>query len=103
MNIVIFITAKDMDEADKIALALVQEKLVACVNIVKGVQSVFKWEGKVDYCEETLLIAKSEQKLFDKIIKKVKSLHSYSVPEVIALPILEGNPDYLKWIHESLR
>ena len=103
MNIVIFITTKDMDEADKISLALVQEKLAACVNIVKGVQSVFWWEGKVDYCEETLMIVKSEQKLFDRILKKVKSLHSYSVPEVIALPIAEGNPDYLKWINESVR
>ena len=103
MNIVILITTKDSDEADKIAVALTQEKLIACANIVKGVQSVFWWEGKVDYSEETLMIIKSEERLFDKIVEKVKSLHSYSVPEVIALPIIGGNPDYLKWINESLR
>ena len=103
MNVVVFITAKDMDEADKIALGLVQEKLVACVNIVKGVQSVFNWESKTEYCEETLLICKSKQEAFEGILAKVKELHSYSCPEVIAIPIVAGNPEYIKWVNESVR
>ena len=103
MKIVIFITTKDIDEADKIAVTLTQEKLIACANIVRGVQSVFWWEGKVNYSEETLMIIKSEERVFDKIVERVKSLHSYKVPEIIALPIVDGNPDYLKWIDESVR
>ena len=103
MNIVILITTKDTDEADKIAVALTQDKLIACANIVSSVQSIFRWEGKVDYSQEALMIIKSTQDNFKKIVKKVKTLHSYSCPEVIALPIVDGNPDYLKWIDESLR
>lgn len=103
MNIIVLITTKDTDEADKIAVVLTQEKLIACANIVKGVQSVFWWEGKVDYADETLMILKTQNRHFKKIVEKVKSLHSYKVPEVIALPIIDGSPDYLKWINESVR
>lgn len=103
MNIVVLITTKDSDEADKIAVTLTQEKLIACANIIKGIQSVFWWEGKVNYSDETLMIIKTQNHLFNKIVEKVKSLHSYSVPEVIALPVIDGNPDYLKWINESVR
>ncbi len=98
----VFVTAKDYQEADKIAQALVKEKLIACANIVQGIQSVFWWEGNVDRSREALLILKSKRSLFKKILKKVVSLHSYTVPEVIALPILAGNPDYLKWIDDSV-
>ena len=103
MHIVILITAKDVKEASRIADQLVEKKLVACVNIVKDIKSIFWWEGKVDRSNEVLLIIKSEKTFFKKIIKAVKSLHSYTVPEIIALPIVDGNPDYLKWIDESLR
>ena len=102
MNIVIFITAKDKDEAEKIAAHLVGEKLAACVNIVPGVSSVFWWEKKIDQAQEVLLIAKSKKILFKKIITAVKKVHSYSVPEIIALPIIDGNKDYLKWISDSV-
>src|SRR5437867_10099842 len=102
-NIVVLITTKDVDEADKIAVSLTQEKLIACANIFKGVQSVFWWEGKLNYSDEALIVIKTQQRLFKKIVDKVKSLHSYSVPEVIALPIIDGNPEYLKWIDDSLR
>ena len=103
LNIVIVITTKNSDEAHKIARALLEDKLIACANIMPGIQSVFWWEGKVDQAEETMMVLKSKRSLFKKIVKKVKSLHSYSVPEVIALPILDGNPDYLRWIDESVR
>lgn len=102
MYIVIFVTAKDKDEAEKIAAHLVEEKLVACVNIVPNVSSVFWWEKKIDQAQEVLLIAKSKKILFKKIVAAVKSTHSYDVPEVIALPIIDGNSDYLKWIRDSV-
>ena len=100
MYIVILVTAKDEAQANKIAEKLVADKLVACANIVRGIQSIFWWEGKVDRAEETLLILKSRRRHFPSIVKTVKSLHSYDVPEIIALPIVEGNKDYLKWITE---
>lgn len=101
MPIVVLVTAKDSKQAQKIAEKLVSQKLIACANIVKGIQSIFWWEGKVDRAQEALLILKSKKSLLKKIIKAVKSVHSYQVPEVIALPIIGGNEDYLKWIDES--
>ena len=102
MNIVVLITAKDALEAKTISDQLLEKKLIACANIVEGVQSVFWWQGKIDQAKETLIILKSKQDLFKKIVKTVKAHHSYEVPEIIALPIIDGNPDYLKWIHESV-
>ena len=102
MNIVVFITAKDAIEAKTISDQLLAKKLIACANIVEGVQSVFWWQGKIDQAKETLIILKSKQSLFKKIVKTVKAHHSYEVPEVIALPIIDGNPDYLRWIEESV-
>ena len=102
MYIVILITAKDKEEAQKIADSLVEAKLVACVNIVPQIQSVFWWQGKVDRSPESLLIVKTQKSLFQKVVKQVKSIHSYSVPEIIALPIIAGNKDYLNWITDSV-
>lgn len=102
MNIVIFVTAKDIREARTISQALVRERLVACANIIQGVESIFWWGKKVDSSKEVLLILKTQRKLFKKVKDVVQSLHSYSVPEIIALPIVEGNSDYLKWIDESV-
>ncbi len=101
MYIVILVTAKDEAQANKIAEKLVAEKLVACANIVPGVQSIFRWDGKVDSAKEVLLVLKSRRRHFPIIVKTIKALHSYDVPEVIALPIIEGNKDYLKWLTES--
>ena len=101
MNIVIFITAKDYDEATKISQSLVDNKLIACANIVSSVKSFFWWEGKVDEASEVLLILKTKKSLFKKIEKAVTTLHSYEVPEIIALPIIEGHRPYLKWVNES--
>lgn len=101
MHIVIFVTAKDEAQAKRIAEKLVAEKLVACANIVPGIQSIFRWEGKVDRAREVLLILKSRRRHFPSIVKTVKAMHSYDVPEIIALPIIEGNKDYLQWLTES--
>ena len=96
------ITTKNQAEAKRIASRLVADKLIACANIVKGVQSVFRWQGKVDHAKEVLLILKSTQSKLQKIIKVVKTLHSYDVPEIVALPIVGGNPQYLQWLKESV-
>jgi periplasmic divalent cation tolerance protein len=86
-----------------IAQALLKNKLAACVNIIDKIESFFWWQGKIDCAEEALLLVKSKKSKLPKIIKLVKSLHSYSVPEIIALPIIAGEKKYLKWIDESLR
>ena len=99
--IVVLITAKDLAEAKKISQMLLEKRLAACINISERVNSNFLWEGKVDHATESLLIVKSRRELFDKIVKAVKSVHSYSVPEIIALPIILGEEKYLKWISDS--
>jgi periplasmic divalent cation tolerance protein len=101
-HIVIFVTAKDKVEAQKIAAKLLEAKLIACANILEGVKSMFWWQGKIDEAAETLLVLKTRRALFKKIVAEVKVLHSYETPEVIALPILEGSADYLKWIDTSV-
>jgi periplasmic divalent cation tolerance protein len=103
MHIVIFITAANKKEAGKIARALVKNKLAACANIIKEIESVFWWQGKVDKAKEALIIIKSRKEKLAKIIKLVKRMHSYSVPEIIALPIVSGDKPYLEWIDESIR
>jgi len=101
--IVVLITAKDMKEANKIAKGLIEKKLVACVNMIEKIKSIFWWEKKIDQCRETLLICKTKKVQLNKIIKCVKSLHSYTVPEVIAMPIIGGNVDYLNWVNQSVK
>jgi periplasmic divalent cation tolerance protein len=103
MHIVVLVTCANKEEAQKISRALVENKLAACVNILSGVESSFWWEGKVDSAQEFLLVAKSRGELFEKISGLVKSLHSYEVPEIIALPVTDGHKPYLKWIDDSLR
>ena len=99
--IVVLVTAGSKEEAQKIARGLLEEKLAACVNIIDGVESHFWWQGKIDIVKEALLVIKTKKELFNKLAKKVKSLHSYSVPEIIALPIVTGNTEYLNWINDS--
>ncbi len=98
MYIVVFITASDKKEARRIAQKLIKNKLVACVNIIDKIESVFWWKGKVDAANEALLIIKSKKKNFAKITRLTKSMHSYAVPEIIALPVIAGEKKYLRWI-----
>lgn len=100
--IVVYVTVGSSDEADRLARALVEERLAACVNRIKAVQSVYRWQGRVEQSEEELLIIKTKKELFDRLKTRVQELHSYSVPEIIALPILEGNESYLKWLGQQL-
>ncbi len=100
-EIVIFITAPNENEAAKIARSLVEARLAACVNIIKNIRSIYTWQGNVEDDAETLMIVKTQKSLFDALSAKVKEIHSYEVPEIIALPIIEGAEDYLKWLKES--
>ena len=100
MNIIVFITAYSEDEAVKISKALVEDRLAGCVNIIKDIRSIYNWEGKIEDEAEVLMIAKTQKHLFDSLRKRVKELHSYTVPEIIAMPIVEGSEDYLKWLRE---
>jgi periplasmic divalent cation tolerance protein len=103
MFIVIFITTSGKKEADKISERLIAEKLAACVNVIEGASSLFWWENKVDRAREALMIVKSKRTKLPAIIKLVKSLHSYEVPEIIALPIIGGERKYLRWLDESVK
>jgi periplasmic divalent cation tolerance protein len=102
-SIVILITASSADEATSIARTLVDEHLAACVNILPGVRSFFFWEGKTQDAAETLMICKSRSQLLEAVISRVRALHSYSVPEIISLPIMGGLPDYLAWVDNSTK
>ena len=101
--IVLFITASGSEEARKIAEALLNQRKVACVNIVPKVSSLFWWQDKLDSAEESLLIIKTKASQLDEIVRLVKELHSYDVPEIIALPIVGGNQDYLDWIGKEVK
>jgi len=98
--IVVYITAPNEDEAARIAKALVEERLAGCVNIVKGIRSIYSWEGKTQDDQEVLMITKTQRYLFGPLMDRVRELHSYTVPEVIALPVIEGSEDYLNWLKE---
>ena len=100
-EIVILITVGSSPEAAQIARVLVDEHLAACVNILPGIRSHFFWDGKTQEADEVLMICKSRMTLMDAIIARVRALHSYSVPEIIALPIVAGLPSYLAWVRES--
>ncbi len=95
---VVFVTAATREEAEKIAHLLLEQRKVACVNIVPGVHSLFWWQGKLDSAQESLLIAKTRTSLVPQVVDLVRGAHSYTLPEVIALPIVAGNQDYLEWI-----
>src|SRR5215470_5083410 len=96
--IVILVTAGSESEAETIAKALIEERLAACVNILNPIRSIYRWEGKVVDDREWLLIIKTQTERFAAVEEKVKALHSYQVPEVIALPILQGSTPYLHWL-----
>ncbi len=99
--IVVLVTCGSEEEALKIANALVEDRLAACVNLVAPIRSIYRWEGKIWDEEEWLLIVKTQKHRFETVEKKVKSLHSYSVPEIIGVPITEGSWAYLNWIKEN--
>ncbi|MBC7131111.1 divalent-cation tolerance protein CutA [Candidatus Bathyarchaeota archaeon] len=101
--IVVFVTTSSREEAEKIAEKLLEEKLIACANIIGPVHSLFWWQSKIDQAQEHLIIMKTIKNLFNKLSERVKALHSYEVPEIIAMPIVEGFKPYMEWLENSLR
>jgi len=100
--IVVYVTAGSPAEGDRLARALVEERLAACVNRIGPVRSVYRWQGKVERSEEELLIIKTRNSQFAALEKRIHELHSYTVPEIIALPIIEGSDGYLRWLGEQV-
>jgi len=100
--IVVLITVPGSQEAQQLSKLLLEQKKAACVNIISGVNSRFWWQGQLDSAEENLLIVKTKASLLTELISLVKTAHSYEVPEIIALPVIGGNQDYLAWIEGSV-
>jgi periplasmic divalent cation tolerance protein len=96
-KIVVLSTASTAAEAEAIARRLVEERLAACVNVVTGVRSFYRWKGKIEKSPEWLLVIKSSRGRFEELRAALEKLHSYDVPEVIALPVVEGTKNYLHW------
>jgi periplasmic divalent cation tolerance protein len=100
-ELIVFVTAPNNDEAARIANSLVSERLAACVNIVGGIESIYRWEGEVARDRETLLIIKTVDGQYAELERRVKELHTYTTPEVIAYKIERGSDAYLEWLRES--
>lgn len=97
----VYITTASAEEAATIGRALVEARLAACVNILPGMRSIYHWQGAVETADEAVLIAKTRAPLVAGLVARVKAMHSYEVPCAISLPILDGNPDYLRWLGEE--
>ncbi len=98
MPCMVYMTASDEDEAGRIGRALVDERLAACVNVIPGMRSFYRWQGEVHHDREVVVIAKTREVLVDALVARVKELHGSDCPCVVALPIIAGNPDFLAWI-----
>ncbi len=101
-KIVVFSTASSAEEAEKVARSLVEARLAACVNVVPGLRSYYRWQGKIEDSAEFLLVIKSAREHFEALCTLIKKLHSYEVPEVIAVPVVDGTRNYLNWMDGEL-
>jgi periplasmic divalent cation tolerance protein len=99
----IYVTTSSREEALRIGRVVVADRLAACANVLPGITSVYKWQGEVREDVETALILKTRSDLVERLTARVKELHSYDCPCVVALPITDGNPDFLQWIAEETR
>lgn len=99
----VYITAANVDEARKIAKELVANRLAACVNIFDRIQSFYWWEGEIQDDQEVALLAKTKESLVQEVIEKVKSLHSYSCPCIVSIPVLDGNKAFLDWVKQETK
>jgi len=102
VEVVVLVTSPSPEEGEKIAKLVLERKLAACVNIIKNIKSFFWWQGKIEEAEETLLIMKTRLDVLPELTKSIRENHSYSVPEIIALPIVAGLEDYIKWLNKSI-
>jgi periplasmic divalent cation tolerance protein len=101
-KIVVLSTCASLKEAQRIAYALVEKRLAACVNVMAGVRSVYRWKDALEEEEEVLLVIKSSRELFERLRGEVERLHSYELPELIALPIVDGSETYLAWLDREI-
>ena len=101
--IIVIVTTASKQEAEEIAQHLLRERLIACANIIGPVSSLFHWSGKIEKAEEYLIFMKSRKDLFEKVAETVKALHSYEVPEILALPIVKGSKAYIDWLESCLK
>ena len=101
-GIVVFITAANSEEATRLAEMLVERRLAACVQILPEMESVYRWQGKIERQKEVLLIAKTTSSRFEELERKVRAIHSYETPEIVALPLAAGSPAYLEWLNSSI-
>ena len=101
--VMVYITAGDKQEAEKVGKALIESKTAACVNILEGMQSMFWWNGGVEKDNEVVVIAKTKVGLVSELTEAVKSVHSYDCPCVVAIPVIDGNPEFLQWIQEETK
>lgn len=97
----VYITAGSVEEATRIGRALVEARLAACVNILPGMRSIYRWQGAIETAEEAVLIAKTRAPLVTPLVARVQELHSYDMPCAVSLPILDGSPAYLRWLAEE--
>jgi periplasmic divalent cation tolerance protein len=102
-KIVVLSTCANPVDAERVARALVEARLAACVNVVPGLRSYYRWQGALESSEEVLLLIKSSRELFDELKLAIEKLHPYEVPEVVALPIVAGSENYLEWMGAGLR
>lgn len=100
---VILITVPNAEVGERLARALVEERLAACVNRIPGLISVYRWQGKIERDPEELLVVKTRQELVSAVSERVKTLHPYQVPEIIALPVKDGSAAYLEWVAAETR
>ncbi|MEM3623454.1 MAG: divalent-cation tolerance protein CutA [Candidatus Bathyarchaeia archaeon] len=101
--VIVLVTTANRKEAEKISKALLNERLIACANIIGPISSLFWWREKIEGAEEYVLLMKTRFDMFEKLTEKVKVLHSYEVPEIIAIPIIQGFKPYLEWLNASVR
>jgi|SRR5437762_12813166 len=101
-KIVVFSTCSTPEEAGQIARKLVEDRLAACVNVVPGIRSFYRWKGAIEETGECLLVIKSSRELFDRLRLELEKAHTYEVPEVVAVPVVEGAPNYLNWVENEL-
>jgi len=102
MHALVYITTSGEEESKKIANILVDRKLAACVNIISSIESIYLWKGEIEDDNESLLIAKTKISNIDKIIKRVKEIHSYETPAILAIPIIDGSKDYLDYLDSEI-
>jgi periplasmic divalent cation tolerance protein len=101
-KIVVLTTCANETEAEKLARALLNDRLAACVNVIPRMRSFYHWKGTIESADECLLLIKSSRELFEPLSAALRKLHSYEVPELLALPVVDGEPNYLNWLESSM-